>query len=574
MPKSDIQSSSHPVIESSEWWRGAVIYQVYPRSFLDTNGSGTGDLRGICEKLDYIAALGVDGIWISPFFKSPMKDFGYDVSDYRDVDPLFGALADFDALLEKAHKLDLKIIIDLVLSHTSNEHPWFNDPAKKDWYVRADGKKAFSRLGKENAAHNGQSDFSSNKAQGAPCRNRYISDEATQLEGKSQRPLPPNNWVSVFGGSAWEWDERYGQYYLHNFLPEQPDLNYHNPEVQKEALDICRFWLERGVDGFRLDVINFLFHDPELRDNPPRPDELGAATQFEGNDPYSAQAHIYDKSRPENLEFISRLRALLNEYGAMSVGEIGDDHPYARAHEYTEGNNRLHTAYNTHMMAGTTKTLTAGLIRKPIETFLSLPGKSWPSWAFSNHDVVRAASRWLPSKGSESDGFDHNPQFSKMLIALLGCLYGTAFLYQGEELGLPEAKLKREELQDPWGKNLWPAWQGRDGCRTPMPWNGAPVKNGWLPTPATHIPLNAEAQEQDPESPLNFTRRFLNWRKTQTPLIHGSIAFFNTGENVLAFRRSHEGKEVLCVFNLAQEDAAFEDKALAPFAFFIEGFAA
>ncbi|MCC7305261.1 MAG: alpha-glucosidase [Alphaproteobacteria bacterium] len=492
------------------WWKGAFLYQIYPRSFLDTNNDGIGDLRGITEKLDYIASLGVDGIWISPFFKSPMKDFGYDVSDYRDVDPLFGSMKDFDALLKKAHASNLKIIIDLVLSHTSDQHPWFLESRKDktnpkaDWYVWSD--------------------------------------------------KIPNNWVSVFGGPAWSFDEARGQYYFHNFLKEQPDLNFHNPEVQDAVLDIARFWLEKGVDGFRLDVANFYFHDEQLRDNPPRKNGTKFATQFEDSDPYSEQQHIYDKSRPENLAFMGRFRKLMDEYDdRMTVGEIGDDNPNERAAEYTaEG--LLNTCYNTHMMSGTHKELTASLIREPIEKFLK-QGSGWPSWAFSNHDVVRAASRW-----HSGGGFSHDPRLSKMLIALLGCLYGTVFLYEGEELGLPEARLKLEDLQDPWGRHLWPKWQGRDGCRTPIPWNsttyaGFSSAKPWLPLPQSHHALNVAAQEEDKGSVLGFTRNFIQWRKTQAPLVHGSIEFINTGnEKTLAFRRKYKDENITCIFNLSGEE--------------------
>ncbi|GJL85173.1 MAG: alpha-glucosidase [Micavibrio sp.] len=509
---------------SEEWWKGAVFYQIYPRSFMDTNNDGVGDLKGITDKLDYVASLGVDGIWISPFFKSPMKDFGYDVSDYRDVDPLFGTLDDFDALLNKAHSLDLKIIIDLVLSHTSDQHPWFQDKSKKDWYVWADAKPdMFGEL------------------------------------------CPPNNWASVFGGSAWEWSEERQQYYLHNFLKEQPDLNYHNPEVQNEVLDICKFWLERGVDGFRLDVINFLFHDQELRDNPPRDPELGPATQLEKeDDPYNTQAHIYDKSRPENLEFLRRLRKLMNAYpGTMTLGEVGDDHPYERAAEYTANNQFLNTAYNTHMMTGISKTLTADLIRQPVEAFLKQPGNSWPSWAFSNHDVVRAPSRWNAN--------------AKMLIALLCCLRGTAFLYQGEELGLLEAEIPFEKLQDPWGKHHWPDWPGRDGCRTPMPWDrdnyaGLTNTEPWLPIPDEHKKLSVTNQEVDENSVLSFTRKFLSWRKSQPDLIQGDINFIDTGDNdVLAFKRG----ATVCVFNLGNKEKTFsfdgKDITLSAYEYSLDG---
>lgn len=495
-----------------EWWRGAVIYQIYPRSFLDTNNDGVGDLAGITQKLDYIASLGVDGIWISPFFTSPMKDFGYDVSDYRDVDPLFGTLEDFKILLKKAHSLNLKIIIDLVLSHTSDQHPWFKD--KPEYYVWADGR-------------NGG---------------------------------PPNNWVSVFGGPAWTYDESRKKYYLHNFLKEQPDLNYHNPDLQNEIFDIARFWLDLGVDGFRLDVVNFYFHDQELRDNPPRDPALGAATQFEGDDPYSKQEHIYDKSQPENLEFIRKLRQLMDEYpGRFTVGEIGDDDPIGRSIEYT-GKGLLNTTYNTQMMSGKHKDLNATLIREPVDRFQNEGPHCWPSWAFSNHDVVRAVSRWHKNK----DGFSSDAQLAKMLIALLGCLHGTMFMYQGEELGLPEAKLNLEDLKDPWGIHLWPAWQGRDGCRTPMPWNDAPhggfsLAKPWLPFAESQRPLNIAAQEKDPASVLNFTREFLKFRNAQPALRTGKIEFLNMQvEHVLLFERFCEDQGLVCIFDLREPSAEIQ----------------
>ncbi len=512
---------------AAPWWRGAFLYQVYPRSFHDTNGDGIGDLPGITEKLDYIASLGVDGVWISPFFKSPMRDFGYDVSDYRDVDPIFGTLADFDALLKRAHKLNIKIIIDLVLSHTSDQHEWFTESRKDrtnpkaDWYVWADGK-------------NGG---------------------------------PPNNWVSIFGGPAWTFDETRGQYYLHNFLKEQPDLNFHNPDLQNAVLDTAKFWLGRGVDGFRLDTVNFYFHDRQLRDNPPRTKGAEFATQLEAQDPYSDQQHLHDKSQPENIVFIERFRALMDQYpDRFTVGEIGDDYPNERAAEYTMGDKRLHTCYNTHMMSGAHKELTADTIRKPIEEFL-VHKDSWPSWAFSNHDVVRAASRWQPN----GDGFGHDPRLSKMLIALLGCLYGTVFLYQGEELGLPEAKLKREDLRDPWGIHLYPKWQGRDGCRTPMPWSRESFsKPAWLPYAAPHKTLAAEPQSTDGDSTLNFTRAFLKMRKTYPALRDGGIEFTESGDaKILAFTRSNKNQSVICVFNLSPETKNFRGMDFNPYGFYL-----
>ena len=291
---------------SAPWWRGAVIYQIYPRSFCDSDRDGVGDLNGITGKLDYVASLGVDGIWLSPFFRSPMKDFGYDVSDYCDVDPSFGTLADFDALLARAHELGLKVIIDQVYSHTSEEHPWFiessasSDTPKADWYVWAEARP----------------------------------------DG-----TPPNNWQASFGGPAWTWGPRRRRYYLHNFLKEQPDLNFHKPEVQEAVLDVARFWLDRGVDGFRLDVVNYYAHDPELRDNPAIEAQRTPART------YLFQQHIYDKSRPEALRFVERLRALTDQYpDRMMVGEIVDDEELARQREYTEGDRRLFNQYGVMLV--------------------------------------------------------------------------------------------------------------------------------------------------------------------------------------------------------------------------------
>lgn len=517
--------------QSQAWWRNAVIYQIYPRSFQDTNNDGIGDLNGITNRLEYLADLGIDALWISPFFKSPMKDFGYDVSDYRDIDPIFGTMEDFEDLLERAHILGLKVIIDLVLSHTSDQHPWFHDPAKKDWYVWADPK-----------------------------------DGAL-----------PNNWVSVFGGPAWEWDDRYNQYYFHNFLKEQPDLNFHNPEVQNEILDICKFWLDKGVDGFRLDVVNFYFHDQQLRNNPKRSEELGFATQFESvDDPYSKQAHIYDKTRPENIGFIRKLRQLSDQYeDRILMGEIGDDSPYHCARVYTQ-EGLLHTTYNPQLMSGSHKELTSQTITDPIEEFYNAPkgmSTGWPSWAFSNHDVVRAASRWYKE-------YDHHPHFSKMLIALLGCLPGSIIMYQGEELGLPEAQIPFEKLQDPWAKETWPTWQGRDGCRTPFPWNEDDSTNygfspyvPWLPIPESHHSLTQKAQSENTYSTYNFSKAFLNWRKRNRYLFNADYEFRDTSHlKIIHLIRKNDKNDTHCIFNLSDENIEYQDKKLSPFGFHIDGF--
>ncbi|HEY8190615.1 MAG TPA: alpha-amylase family glycosyl hydrolase, partial [Micavibrio sp.] len=483
----------------NEWWRGGVFYQIYPRSYKDNNGDGIGDLKGIAEKLDHIAGLGVEGIWISPFFKSPMKDYGYDISDYCDVDPLFGTLEDFRALLDKAHGLGLKIIIDVVMSHTSEDHPWFKescrsaDNPKADWYVWADPKP----------------------------------------DG-----TPPNNWLSIFGGSAWQFNVFRGQYYLHNFLKEQPDLNYNNPDVVQAMLDQCRFWLDFGVDGFRLDVINFCTHDKSLRDNPPR-DDGGLASQLEFKDAYAMQWHIYDKSRPENMNLVRRLRALLDEYpDKMALAEIGDDNSVKLAAEYTATPDVLHTAYSFALMTNKGAMPPASMFRNKLEEQMAQPGDSWPAWAISNHDVVRAASRW-----SGTD-YGHDPRLSKMLIALLCSLRGTPFIYQGEELGLPEADIPFERILDPWGKYLYPKWKGRDGCRTPMPWSDEETagfsrsNQTWLPISDMHKALSVETQNKDEQSTLAFTRQFLAWRKRHEAFVTGDIRFIDTGrEDVLLFER-------------------------------------
>jgi hypothetical protein len=332
-----------------------VIYQIYPRSFQDSNGDGVGDLAGIIHRLPHVADLGVDAIWISPFFRSPMLDFGYDVSDYRDVDPMFGTLGDFDALIERAHALGLKVLIDLVISHTSELHPWFTesrssrDNPKADWYVWANAKP----------------------------------------DG-----TPPNNWLSIFGGSAWEWDGERMQYYLHNFLIEQPDLNMHNPDVQNELLDVARFWLDRGVDGFRLDTVNFYFHDQELRDNPPIDEGEWNDKTAPAVNPYNFQNHLYDKNRPENLAFLQRLRALMDEYPAItSVGEVGESQRGAEIQaEYTSGGDKLHMCYDFDFLSNhpPTGSFIASVLDKANRTL----SDGWACWAFSNHDVVRHPSRW------------------------------------------------------------------------------------------------------------------------------------------------------------------------------------
>lgn len=493
------------------WWRGAVIYQIYPRSFLDASGDGVGDLPGIIDRLDYVASLGVDAIWISPFFKSPMADFGYDIADQRNVDPLFGTLDDFDRLLEKAHRLGLKVMIDQVFSHTSDQHAWFlesrssRDNPKADWYVWADPRP----------------------------------------DG-----TPPNNWLSLFGGVAWRWEPRRGQYYLHNFLSSQPDLNFHNPQVRQATLDYVKFWLDRGVDGFRLDSINFCFNDAQLRDNPPKPEDQRVGRGFSPDNPYAFQYHWYNNTRPENIGFLEELRALTDRYpGAVTLGEISSEDSLATTAEYTSGK-RLHMGYSFELLVDD---FSAGYIRDTVSRLEAAMTEGWPCWAISNHDVQRAVSRW--------GGPEPSPQLARMLVAMVCSLRGSVCLYQGEELGLPEAEVPFEALRDPYGIAFWPNFKGRDGCRTPMPWTdtadaGFSTATPWLPVPEAHRALSVQRQDADPDSTLNAFRTFMRWRREQPALVEGSIAFLDTAEPVLAFIREHQGQRLLVAFNLSAAPAA------------------
>ena len=503
---------------STPWWQEAVIYQVYPRSFLDTNGDGVGDLAGITAKLDYIAALGADIVWISPFFTSPMKDFGYDVSDYCDVDPLFGTLADFDALIARAHSLGLKIMIDQVLSHTAEAHPWFaesrksRDNPKADWYVWAE----------------------------------------PLADGN-----PPNNWLSVFGGSSWQWDARRKQYYLHNFLVSQPDMNFHHPEVQQAHLDNLRFWLARGVDGVRMDACNFHFHDTGLRSNPPATNR-DTSTVSDVN-PYGMQAHIYDKTRPENIAFLQKIRTLLNEFGAVAIGEVGADDALGVMAEYTADGDKLHMAYSFNLL---TPEFSAAHIRRQVEEFEARVKGGWASWSVGNHDSMRVMSRW--------GGAQPSPALAPLVLAMQLSLKGTPCLYQGDELALTEADVPFELLQDPYGITFWPEFKGRDGCRTPMPWTADAPNAGftsgtpWLPVAAPHLAAAAALQEADPQSTLHAARRLIAWRRTLPQLTRGDIVFFDAPEPVLALRRDVAGMPgVLAVFNLGAQPVSVDLPAFA-----------
>ena len=501
-----------------EWWRGAVIYQIYPRSFQDSDGDGVGDLRGIIRRLPHVASLGADAIWVSPFFKSPMKDFGYDVSDYKEVDPMFGTLADFDALVAEAHRLGLKVMIDQVISHTSDEHPWFKesrssrDNPKADWFVWADARP----------------------------------------DG-----TPPNNWLSIFGGSAWQWDSRRLQYYLHNFLAEQPDLNFHNQAVQDAVLDATRFWLDRGVDGCRLDTINFYFHSAGLEANPPLAEDKRDYSTAPAVNPYNYQDHLYDKSQPENLDFLKRFRALLDEYpAAAAVGEVGDaQRGLDIVAAYTAGEDRVQMCYAFDFLGP--EKISAPKVRSVLETFGSVARDGWSCWAFSNHDVVRHATRWA---AGEADPV----AYLKVVSALLMSLRGSVCIYQGEELGLGEADLAFEDLQDPYGIRFWPEFKGRDGCRTPMVWDGNAANGGfstakpWLPVPVEHLDLAVDTQKGRADSMLEHYRRFLAFRRTHPALAKGDIEFLGIEGDAVAFTRRQGNEQLVCAFNLGSAPAELD----------------
>ena len=494
--------------KQQEWWRGACIYEVYLRSFKDSDEDGEGDLNGLLGRLDYLAGLGIDAIWITPFFPSPMYDSGYDVSHYRQVDPRYGSLDDFHNVVWAAHERGLKVIIDQVYSHSSHLHPWFiesrssRDNEKADWYVWADA-----------------------------------GDDGG----------PPNNWLARFGGVAWEWAPERRQYYLHNFLAEQPDLNLHNMEVQDEILEIMRFWLGIGVDGLRLDVANFYMHDPALRNNP------SVQLSETPANPYYMQQRLYDRSRPENLPFLERMRGVAGD--RMLLAEISCDRQVERMAEYAS-HGRLHTAYSFALLA---PELDGSVIAASVERAGS--GDSWPTWAFSNHDVVRVASRW---------GAAGNPDRITMLHALLMSLRGTVILYQGEELGLGHARVPRGRLRDPEGIRFWPHDRGRDGARAPFPWDDSDklgftlAAEPWLPCEPSHAALSVTRQDAVATSILNRCRGLISLRRASPALRLGNFEVLASDAGCLIFRRTREEQRLRCAFNFsdAPRSVPWEDGML------------
>ncbi len=517
---SDQSPSKATGLTAENWWKNGVIYQIYPRSFQDKNGDGVGDILGIVARLPYLESLGVSAIWISPFFKSPMKDFGYDVENHRDIDPLFGKLGDFDKLIEEAHKRGIRIMIDLVLSHTAETHAWFES----------------ARAGR-----------------GSEWEDCFVWADPAEDGG------PPNNWLSIFGGPSWTFEPKRNQYYLHNFLDSQPDLNFHNPIVQQEALAIAQWWLERGVDGFRLDTVNFYFHDRALRDNPmaPHPDDQVVTA----DNPYSMQDHIHDKNQPQVCGFLSDLGKLLAQYpGSIALGEVGAVEERARdlMQQYQQPG-RLHLCYTFDLLA--TK-YSAPHFRKVLGRDASDAADVWRCLAFSNHDVRRAASRLnLTDAPTEA--------IASSAMALLLSLRGTPCIYQGEELGLTEAEIPFEQLVDPYGIAFWPKFKGRDGCRTPMPWESKENQAGftdaehtpWLPIPPEHKAMAADLQAQQAHSQLHKTRALIALHREHPAFHSDNIRVLDSPEDLLVFERGEGAGSVLCVFNLSNQTVAFERPA-------------
>lgn len=487
--------------ESIPWWRSGILYQIYPRSFQDSNGDGVGDLRGVIERLPYLLELGVDALWLSPIFPSPMEDFGYDISDYTGIDPLFGTLDDFDALVAAAHNLGLKVILDLVPNHTSDQHPWFTesrssrDNAKRDWYIWRDPKG----------------------------------------EGG-----PPTNWLSEFGGSSWEFDMHTGQYYYHAFLCSQPDLNWRNPEVRRAMHDVMRFWLRRGVDGFRVDVMWHLIKDDLLRDNPPNP------AYVEVQQPYQRLIPLYSTDRSQVHDVVAELRQMIDEFDdRVLIGEI-----------YLPPNKLV--AYYGHDLAGAHLPFNFALISTPwnahaiaklIDEYeAALPAGAWPNWVLGNHDRQRIASRV---------GGDQ----ARVAAMLLLTLRGTPTLYYGDEIGMPQVEIAPDRVRDRWEKNVPGMGVGRDGCRTPMQWDstlyaGFSPNEPWLPLSENAVQENVAAEQLNAASMLNLYRALIGLRRARPELALGTYKPASVADNLLVFEREYQGRKLLVALNLGPEPAS------------------
>ena len=502
---------------SENWWESAVFYQIYPRSFKDSNNDGIGDLAGVIEKLDHLndgkgGGLGIDAIWFSPFFPSPQADFGYDVSDYCNIDSDYGTLEDFDQLVEESHRRGIKIVLDLVLNHSSDQHKWFQESRKNstnskvDWYVWADPKPDGS---------------------------------------------PPNNWLAVFGGAAWTFEPQRGQYYLHNFLPEQPDLNWYNPEVREALADVVRFWMKRGADGFRLDTANYYAYDRQLRDNPKRPENYELMEDGQEANPLSQYITKYSKDRPENLEFIHYLRKIFNESGAVSIGEIGSaeglESTLKLGTDYVKKGKGLHLAYTFSML---NKNMSAEYLEHVLRVTEESIEDGWPCWSLSNHDCMRMISRF--------DCFGERDGFQQMMLLLLLSLRGTPIIYYGEEVDMQEYEIKKDELRDPQGIRFWPDIKGRDGCRLPFPWDSKLTNQGfnsgtkpWLPAANK---LSLDQAKADSGSTFHVLQEMLQIRKKFPALQTGSYRKILLDGDCFVFERKTEDETMLIAANFSTEE--------------------
>lgn len=495
------------------WWKHAVFYEIYPRSFKDSNGDGVGDLNGITSKLDYLKGLGVDAVWITPFYPSPQVDFGYDVSDYEAVDPQFGTLADFDRLVREAHKRKIRVVIDFVLNHTSDQHPFFKEARssktspKRDWYIWHDPKPDGSR---------------------------------------------PNNWSSSFGPVAWTLDEQTGQYYYHYFYPQQPELNWRNPEVEKRMFETVRFWLKRGADGFRLDAVNYLYEDPQLRDNPVLPElRFGSTTEHE-------QEKKYNRDLPEVQDAVVRLRAFNDSLNPESVlvGEAYVPKWEELMRYYGPGDNGVHLPFNFFLVMEPARSkLDAKIFRDVIgQSERALAGR-WTTYVLSNHDIPRHYDRL-------GDG-QHNDLIARLTATMLLTLRGSPFLYYGEEIGMVTTEPKTvEEVRDPVGKRYWPLRKGRDGERTPMQWDatanaGFTTGTPWLPAPPGYRERNVAAEERDPDSLLNFYKRLIALRRRTPALFGGDYENVGDDPHVYAYRRRVGWQTVIVALNMSGESRSF-----------------
>jgi alpha-glucosidase len=495
---------------STPWWLGATVYQIYVRSFADGNGDGVGDFPGLISKLDYVASLGVEAIWLSPIHPSSNRDWGYDVSDYDTVNPEYGSEAAFDRLIAEAHARGLRVLTDEVLAHTSDEHPWFRASLeggdKSDWYVWAPPRE----------------------------------------DGTA-----PNNWLSAFGGPAWSYHPARRNHYHHKFLRQQPKLNWWNPEAREAALQVLDRWLARGVDGFRLDVANAFLHDPSLADNEPVPEAERGAWNW-AHAPH-LQFHRHDSNLEANLAVLNEIRQRVEHRSErFVVGEFAEDP--GRSGGFASFTRGLHSGYSFPFLEA--HELDPSFIRRHYENLARYPDH-WPSVAFSNHDVVRTLTRF--------GGSSAPPALARLMLALLFSLRGTILLYQGEELGLPEAELRRDQLKDPVGDLYYPLSRGRDGCRTPMPWDaGAPncgFSSGtpWLPLSPSHRDLAVSVQDADGHSTLSWARTLLRARRESPALRLGQITFLDAAPPVLAFLRTYENERVLCVFNMSPVENVYQD---------------